>query len=349
MCSPTTKTCEASAIDAAADTMPVDATPDGCYGTGLVVVCPDAPVTGQTQVTISTTTTLDTGTSTMCQPYHLAGGTADTRYCVVAARTVIVSAGGRWSIIGSRPLVVIATNTMTIDGVVDAASHRGGLGGAGSNAPECMSGSTPTLDDGGPGGSFGGAGGAGGGADTRPVVPAAPATATITALRGGCGGRPGSGTNAGGPGRGGGALGLIADNLVIGGTINASGAAGFGAGLSAGGGGGGSGGMILLDANSIVVGTAAQIFANGAGGGEGGGGSNGGNDGTDSSAPLTAGQGGAGRASAGGDGGDGPAGNMPAGAGSNASDSGGGGGGGAGVIRVVPPRALGGAISPPPS
>ena len=342
-------TCEKAAIDSGIDTVPVDATPDGCHGTGPVVVCPDAPITGQTQITISAPTTLDTGTSTMCQPYHLADGSADTRYCVVGAKSVIVTSGGRWAITGSRPLVVIATNTMTIDGTIDVASHRGGLAGAGSNAPECVAGTAPMVTEGGPGGSFGGAGGAGGGTDAGAPVPAAPPTGALTSLRGGCGGRPGSGANAGGPGRGGGALAVLAENLVLSGTINVSGASGFGAGLSSGGGGGGSGGMILLDAPSIVVGTAGQIFANGGGGGEGGGGSNGGNDGTDSTAPLTIGQGGGGNAGAGGNGGNGAAGTSAAGSGQNGSDSGGGGGGGAGVIRVIPTQTLGGAVSPAPT
>jgi hypothetical protein len=348
VCSPATKTCEKASTDASADTIPIDSTPDGCYGTGLVVVCPDAPLTGSTVITIATPTMLDTTASPLCLPYHLPNGTGDNRFCVVGAKTISVTPAGRWMFTGARPIVVIGWGATTIEGTIDVASHRDGLAGTASNAPECASGATPTQDDGGPGGSFATAGGAGGGTDQNPPVAAAPATGSITTLRGGCGGRPGSGANAGGAGRGGGALAVLAGTLSITGTINASGAGGQGAGASAGGGGGGSGGMIILDAATISVGATGRIFANGGGGGEGGAG-NVGKDGSDSPAPLTAGMGGEGGAAVGGNGGDGATGTVGSKNGLNNADSGGGGGGGLGVIRVFPPQTLGGQVSPAPS
>jgi len=343
-------TCEKVAVDAAVDTivLPPD-TPDGCYGSGIVTVCPDSPITGNTQVSITTSTTLSTTTSPLCVPYHLPSGAPDRTYCVVAAKTVSISSTGRWTVNGTRPLVVVATMTMTIDGTIDAASHRGGNTGPNADPVACPVAGIPTDDAGGPGGSFGTVGGEGGAAANNPKVLAGPSTPNPLALRGGCPGIDGNGGNAGEPGRGGGALSLIASTLQINGTINASGASGIGAGLSAGGGGGGAGGMIILDAPAITVGTLARIFANGGGGGEGGGASNGGNDGDDSASPTAISVGGGGNAGAGGDGGDGAAGTTAATAGENSDDSGGGGGGGAGVIRVFPSQTLAGSISPPPS
>jgi hypothetical protein len=338
-------TCEKVAVDAAIDSP--DATPAGCYGASVVTVCPDAPITGQTQITINVPTTINTSTSTMCVPYHLPNGTPDTSVCLIAAKSVTVGVAGRINAIGTKPLVLLATSSMTITGIIDAASHINGTSGPAADSPACVAGTLPINDEGGPGGSFGSIGGAGG-AVAAGAVPAGATTSAMT-LRGGCPGRAGSGSNAGTFGSGGGAIALIAASISITGTINASGAAGHGAGLSAGGGGGGSGGMIALDAPAIMVTTTARIFANGGGGGEGGGGSNAGKDGIDSTAPTTIGVGGAGSAGAGGDGGDGFGAGMAAVVGGTGNDSGGGGGGGAGVIRVFPSQMLDGSISPPPS
>jgi hypothetical protein len=350
VCSPATMTCETVAVDAAVAVIDTPmGLPDGCYGGGMLALCPDDPIQGNTSLVVSTPLTLSTTTSSLCEPYHLVNGAPDTTYCVVASRMIAITSGAKVIVTGTRPLVVIAKDAMTIDGTLDAASHAGATTGPNANASACIAGGAPTLDDGGPGGSFGTAGGAGGGTDGSAPVPAAAASPKPATLRGGCPGRTGSGVNNGDGGAGGGAIYLIATTLTITGTINASGAGGQGAGLSAGGGGGGSGGMIGLDAATIVAGTNARIFANGGGGGEGGGGSNGGNDGGDPVIPTLAAPGGGGNAGAGGDAGDGSIGAGAGKAGLPDTDSGGGGGGGAGVIRVFPSQPLGGSISPPPS
>jgi hypothetical protein len=343
-------TCETESIDAAGVT-PDDpmVLPDGCYGGGMLVLCPNDPIQGNTALAITSPVTLSTTNSPLCEPYHLENGTPDSAYCLVTARTITVTIGGRWTITGTRPLVVIGKDLLAIDGTLDASSHAKMSIGPGANAAACIAGATPMLDDGGPGGSFGTAGGAGGGTDAGPLVSAATASPKPATLRGGCSGREGSGGNRGTGGAGGGAVYLISLALHVNGTIDASGAGGTGAGLSAGGGGGGSGGMIVLDAQTIVAGNGARIFANGGGGGEGGGGSNGGNDGADPASPGIAALGGNGNAGAGGDAGDGALGGGAGKAGMNGTDSGGGGGGGGGVIRVFPSQALGGSISPPPS
>ena len=342
-------TCEEEIVDARPiDAPEIDAIPNGCYGGGLFVVCPDQAITGQKNLTISTVQTLDTSASPLCEPYHLLTG-PDSSFCVIAQKSVSIGVLGRWNVTGTKPLVVIGAMSIDVLGAIDVASHRDGSTGPAANASQCIAGTTPINDQGGPGGSFGTVGGGGGNIDAALPIAAGGATPNPTTLRGGCPGATGNGANGGAFGRGGGAVYLISDSLTVTGTINASGASGHGAGLSAGGGGGGSGGMIVLDAPTITVSAGGRIFANGGAGGEGGGGSNGGNDGNDSTAPTSAAIGGANNAGAGGNGGNGALGTTPAGTGDNGADSGGGGGGGVGVIRVFPSRMIGGSISPPPT
>lgn len=343
-CAPATQTCElpgGGGGDAAGP--PVDASP--CFGTGLVRLCLATPPTQP--VTFGSSTTLDTDTSPACAPYD------GTGLCVVAGTGVVIGAPLRAT--GSRPLVIASAGSIIVGGDLDVASRRVGSTmspGAGAMAPGalCVAGDPPAQKGGGPGGSFGGRGGDGGiGATTSAA--AAPAVTAVTALRGGCAGRAGHGTNPGAGGAGGGAVYLIArGGIVIGASINASGAGGGGALADGGGGGGGSGGMIGLDAPTISV--AAPVFANGGGGGEGGGMLAGNNGGTPGGATQPA-PGGNGGAPNGGDGGAGSAGANKAGGrgGDNtATAGGGGGGGGAGIILVFPGPLSGGTnVSPPPT
>lgn len=347
VCSPASMTCETTAVDASIDSP--DATPDGCYGRGLLTVCPDVSITGQSQLNVNAPTTLNTTTSSLCVPYHLPTGTTDATYCVIAVKSITIGFSGRLTATGSRPLVLLATNQINIGGILDVASHIRGNAGPDADPIACSSSSVSSGAEGGPGGSFGSKGGDGGAIGAAPAVPAGAAIPSPVRLRGGCPGRTGAGANGGALGRGGGAVYLISDTIAITGTINASGAGGIGGGPSSGGGGGGSGGMIGLDAPVIEVAMSGRIFANGGGGGEGGGGLNVGDDGVDSTAPMTIGAGGAGGTAGGGNGGDGAGNGVAAQAGENDTDSGGGGGGGAGVIRVFPSRMLAGSISPPPT
>lgn len=343
VCSPVTMTCEDTpgdpTVDAPAD--PDASTADGCYGAGMVTVCPDDPITGQDQVLINATTTLDTSTSMQCEAYHLPSGAADNSFCVVAAKTITIN--GRLDVRGTRPLVLLGTNAIDIDGILDVASHRTGTAGPGSNHAACVV-AAATSRQGGPGGSFGTGGGDGGGSGLAGPAIAAPEAAMPSTLRGGCAGSSGAGTTGGGGGRGGGAVALISQSIQIVGTVNASGAAGSGGGLDSGGGGGGSGGMIVLDAPTVTV--SGRVFANGGGAGEGGGGANPGNAGADPGSPTAPASGGGGGAGGGGDGGFGAAGTVEGEDGSSDTASGGGGGGGHGVIRVFPSQNLGGTISP---
>jgi hypothetical protein len=341
--------------------MPPDAMPDAppdaraCFGSGLVAVCltaaPTMPLTigagGQT---------IDTSDNTMCTP-TVSG--ADN-YCVVAATTITVN--GTLKAKGSKPLVLLASDTITVTQLIDVASRRTEpeFIGAGSDpaAPACTVGTTPGNRAGGPGGSFTGSGGkggdaAGGGGGNGGNAGAA---AAVNALRGGCPGSNGDGTGKGLGGHGGGAVYLIAGTKIeiSGPGINAGGEGG-GAGVPVGGnssgaGGGGSGGMIGFDAPTITC--TSPLIANGGAGGEGSGTVNNGAPGGDGTT-QTAATGGNNGSMIGGDGGNGSAGAANGGGanGKNGSSQagadggGGGGGGGAGIVKG-PAASLGNMVTP---
>jgi len=311
-----------------------------CIGQ-YVQVCVPMP---ETAVTLSQT--IDTGTSALCSTCSTTSG---IDACVIAGRSISVAAGTTARVTGSRPLILIASQQITISGTLDAASHRGVSDGPAANAGPCSSGRNPDIGVGGGGGwggSFSTTGGNGGESpfDAGPGI--APATMPITGLRGGCpggnGGHSDTGGRGGAGGHGGGAALLLAGQEIridTGGVITASGAAGNGGtpGMDGGGGGGGggTGGMIVFDAPTVRV--PGQCFANGGGGGGGGGGTGqeGGSGGGESTAPNQRGTGGSApiRAGAGGDGAFGVSQATPGRDSPNLGGAGGG-GGGAGLIRV---------------
>jgi len=323
--------------DAPSDT--TETLPPNCFGTGLDVrVCLSAPPSGEFHVT-STRAIVTTGGSP-CDPDI-------TTYCVIAGTAIRIDEGNTLGVSGTRPLVLVSTSELVIDGVLDVASHfvTSQHAGPGADSPLCHAGTVAANHGGGSGGSLGTKGGNGGAVDGA----IAGGTLMPATLQGGCKGSDGS--LAGGQlGHGGGAVYLIATTISVNGLIKASGESGAGAtGGGRGGGGGGSGGMIVFDTPALAVAPTAQIFANGGGGGEGTGG-NMGNDGIDALGPSAGGLGGGG-ASTGGDGGPGGFGTTDGGAGaagSNANEGGGGGGGGAGIIQVFrAPIPSSGMVSPP--
>jgi hypothetical protein len=368
VCAAATQTCEledTGVRDAASDEPAlidaVDAPPDigtdglACYGAGVVSICPLSPPAAPLDVASSTI--LDTDTSPLCIAY---AGTSPGAFCVIAGTSVSVAAGATFNARGMRPLVVLSTGSIVVDGTVDVASRRAQPPGAGANPVVCAPGTAATGNAGGPGGSFGGSGGAGGagGVNDGAATPAGPTTAA-TMLRGGCRGGAGGGATAGMAGNGGGAMYLIGTTITINGTLNASGAGGEPAMGPAGGSGGGSGGMIGLDAPTVLTGAMARVFANGGGGGEGGTDNKDGDQGDDPAMPTSTPNGGSGGANNGGNGGAGSraaivggsngsnGGNCSAGPNEDVDGGGGGGGGGAGVIRVFPAQTLGGSVAPP--
>ncbi len=368
--------CVASLQSPDAATVPGDSasldTAPGCYGVGILhdmCVMP-APMA---DLTISGNRTINTamvGSPNCDEIIAQPGGGASL--CLVAARSITIDVAATLIGVGPNPLVLLATDAITVDGTLDVASRLGSMSpGAGADTTcASASGGNATATDGagggGAGGSFGAAGGRGGSGRTpdspTPGGTAGPAQAANT-LRGGCAGGTGGKADGGGgdgaAGAGGGAIYLIAGtSLTITGVINASGSGGGqgtdGNFASGGAGGGGSGGMIGLDAPAIT--STGEIFANGGSGGGGGGDdpSRNGTPGRTPTAAVTAAPGGAGGGGGGGDGGNGSVLTSPPTAGDNGTNpycGGGGGGGGAGVIRVfgVSASSLGGEISPPPT
>jgi hypothetical protein len=275
-----------------------DTPPDArlCFGIGLGMVClMNAPTMPRTL-----TANIDTSTAGNCTEVIAVGGVMS---CVIAGTTVQVPTGSNIRGIGSRPLVIVASETLTIEGSLSVGSTRtGGPGGspivgAGAPSPQCMTPTPPEDDDGGggggAGGSFAGPGGNGGTGDLNDPIFGGTANGgvhsaeltQITTLRAGCrggnggdGSGPGDSFGTGGPG--GGALYLIAGTqIVINGAVSAFGAGGVGGfagggggGMNperGGGGGGGSGGMVGLDAPTVTVAASGSVTANGGGGGEG--------------------------------------------------------------------------------
>jgi hypothetical protein len=305
---------EQRGIDAGVDGPSPGAT---CLGKGLLGnVCvsqaPTAAVT-LTSVTINTSGVATGG----CTEVHLqAGGPS---LCIIAATSIDIPSGAVFRAIAanqsgvtsSNPLVLFATQAITIEGTLDVATHQGDMiggmpvmGGGARTALGCAAVGAdgaqgkPTNSNGesyggggGAGGTFSSTGGLGGfGGNNSNVLHGTPVAGSVpNLLVGGCPGgnggngdidmSPGSAPKGSGPGGGGGgAVYLLAGNsITIAGQINASGAGGGGGkngdNSSAGGGGGGAGGTIGLEAGRITV--TGSLFANGGGGGAGGG-----NDGT---------------------------------------------------------------------
>lgn len=342
-----------------------------CYGTGLVHdLCALAPTN---DIVVSANRVINTAMvgGTNCDSIIAGGGAS---LCLIAARTISIGNGIKLSATGPNPLVLVGTQSVTINGALDVASHvqggsvigPGAQTSCGAGNAGSMGGNPDAAGGGGAGGSFGGKGADGGlGKKSSTNNPGgAPGTALAagvpTSLVGGCPGGDGGpghgGGGVGGGGAGGGAVYIIsAGSITISGSIDASGAGG-GAGAagvdsSGGAGGGGSGGFIGLDTPSLMV--TGSVFANGAGGGGGGGDmpTRIGNPGNDPVAATTQANGGVGGTGGGGDGGKGYAGALAPTTGNpgiNGYCAGGGGGGGAGIIKIYGTTASGGTFSPTP-
>lgn len=320
---------------------------DTCFGTGMYAVCPvAAPVDPVTLPPVFDTVT---GPCADIPASWTAAGQPDA--CFVFGTTITVDTT---RVIGTRPLVLAATDEIIVNTLLDAASHvldqsRGpGSPGEASCANFSQTpGNNSSGAAGGAGATYrtkGGNGADGNGTNTegRSNNPSPPPNV----LHAGCDGqRGGDGDGvSGNPGRGGGAVYLTAQVLTIAGVLNASGSgAQEPANTKSGGSGGGSGGMIKLFAQAITA-TGAIIVANGGGGASGSGqNANDGNPGFDPIPILllVAAPGGAQPGVTGGRGGDG----SLAGDGENAPNNGGGeneggGGGGGGAGRIESNLAL---------
>jgi len=323
------------------DPLPGDGTGSSgpfCYGEHLVQVCFSAEPSGDLQLMGNFS-----GASPPCNTNVTSGGDG---FCVISGATIEVASGITVTATGAPPFVLVASDSITITGTLDASSHGGGTGsqmGAGADYAGCMTGSSPSNGGGGEGGSFAMLGGSGGTNGSGSPTTAG-ATIDAASLHGGCPGHASSGSEIRG-GHGGGAIYMIATNTIsVPGVVDASGAGGSGGDdPGTGGGGGGTGGMIGLEASTVNVG--GFVFANGGGGGQGGGNGQSGKE----SLNGAVGAGGAGSGS-GGDGGDGGA-DSNGGAGMNAGTGtggggGGGGGGSVGAILIFGTESGSGVISP---
>ncbi|WP_152629963.1 hypothetical protein [Haliangium ochraceum] len=231
---------------------------------------------------------------------------------VLRVGSLDLAAGAYLRVVGERPLVVLASEDITIAGILDAAAHAAepGPGGfaSGSGAGAGGAGAHSVNLDGGGGGGGHREPGASGGPGCDPQISretscsaessaaggsagARHGQAAVPILLGGSGGGDGgTGTiNACAPGSGGaggGAVQLYAGRrleIAAGGGVNVGGGGGGGgrsvACAASGGGGGGAAGALYLQAPEIVH--RGTVAANGGAGGAGGAGESDGPDGED--------------------------------------------------------------------
>ncbi|MBA3817951.1 MAG: hypothetical protein H0X17_03600, partial [Deltaproteobacteria bacterium] len=133
-----------------------DSTPR-CYGSGgLLVVCVDDPL----EPMLAVSGLIDTGADPRCLVVTQAEG---PELCVMAAQQITVPQLAR--VRGTRPLVLVATGTISITSSLDVASKETGRIGPGASA-DCAAGDDGVGGvanaSGGAGGSFGFRGGGGG-------------------------------------------------------------------------------------------------------------------------------------------------------------------------------------------
>ena len=240
------------------------------------------PIVVDTSALTITGTPLTTGTFDV---RHQIQGNGEV--AVLHLHSLTVQAGATVQIVGTRPLIVVASDTIVVSGRLDAGA-KGSTPGAGGFAPGMGDGrglrgahQGTYSDSGGGGGGFGDHGGAGG-AITGCATPlpggmpgASEGDDPISVLQGGAGGGASEGTacsdNLGGAG--GGAIQLTSNKSVFvdeTGVITAGGGGGTG-GTDCGGSdgnsgaGGGAGGAIVLQAPMVT--NQGIIAANGGGGG----------------------------------------------------------------------------------
>ena len=262
----------------------IDGPPSGsevCFGAvgDFFRTCLDPPPTNDRN--FSGMTTIDTSDDLMCT--QIAPQAKPPMVCVIAATNITVA--GTLRVVGARPLVLFATNGLTITGTIDVASYSMKNGvvekGAGANSGGDCNPAGPGVGSvgggggGGAGGALGDTGGIGGKSGGGFAGGTAPAMTVTDRIRGGCSGaNGGKGAEAGGfSGIGGGAIYLMAKTQITlsdSAVINASGAGGRSAGIGGGGGGGGSGGFIGFHAPSFTILPNAKVYAVGGGGAQGG-------------------------------------------------------------------------------
>lgn len=328
-----------------------------------------AEFAGTANIVIDADITINTTTLTYDGASAPAGTTFDAsphsgigpELAIWHVRSLTVKAGRAVRIVGTRPMVIIASGQVTINGLLDAGARRQNAGAGGTNQATGGTGEHKgsLRDGGGGGGGHATSGGSGGdatcsvncgdgqGTASGGMAGGTYGDAAVSVLYGGSVGGFSSPNCASDPaGAGGGALQIYSGTSIV---ISASGAIQAGGGGGGGGracvgnpgsaSGGGSGGTVFLQARDIVH--AGIIAANGGGGGSGA------SDETGTDLPGNAGENGrlgstaaVGGASVGTHSGAGGAGGVDTAGGNGGSDftndgNGGGGGGGAGRVAFV--------------
>lgn len=119
-----------------------------CVGEDTYVACFPTPTVG---VTLPSTVDTD---SSICAAEMPIGWMGQPDSCFIVGTTITASGT---SVFGSRPLMLWATDSITITGDIDVASHRGGKTGPGAPGAACQAfGSPPTTNAQGAGGGAGG-------------------------------------------------------------------------------------------------------------------------------------------------------------------------------------------------
>ncbi len=370
---------------------PIDA-PSGPQPENVVHVPEEGWVGGTADATWTGTITIDTTNLTISGPgaegltlrAQAHDPSSGPELALLHVGTLTVNDGVNVSVTGSRPLVIISSETIVLNGRIDAgaALQSPGAGGAAPRGGEepGQSGfhTTSTPNDGGGGGGGHATTGARGGrgcptsgiglttCDDTGVAQGGPggdaygdqALSTLFGGSGGGRGGEGDGSCAGGEGgAGGGAVQLYAlDTITIGANGGVSVGGGGGQGgqqegscVGSGGGGGGSGGSVYLQAENLRI--DGVIAANGGGGGSGASGAAGGDSGDNGALVTTQAAGGADPGEGASAGGDGAA--STSGPDQGDDDSGepnAGGGGGAGgriALNCNEVSGNGGRFSPP--
>lgn len=343
--------CGASTPDAGWPYAPSNFDPAGSVSAaGIVVDCTDLVL--DTEPTPAMLATTNCSAATVLpgpgQVVQLPNGRGEA--VLISSSSLVVAAGARFTVVGTRPVIFAVRGDVTIDGELLAAPRDTRPAAGADLANACLgasgaSGSAGTDSaPGGSGGAFGSAGGAGalgsGNAGTAAGATGPVGAATLEPLQGGCSGGAGAGSGGGARGRAGGALQISATGTIdISGLVGAPGEGGGGADVGAfGGGGAGSGGGVLLEAASLRLTSTGRVLALGGGGGEGS--SSQSSGGAGSAGNVTSGavaSGGSGGTSRGGDGGGGANRSTAAEGGSVGvvtGSHGGGGAGGGGLGRV---------------
>lgn len=244
-CAPATMTCQRSIVPAFV--------PNACDNAAT------------SDLTVAVDTIIDTSNATNCNGGLVAQAGA-REICVVHHGNVSIQSGVTLTFTGSRPVALVADDTLSVDGVIEVGA-TGTVDGPGGGVT--TSGGNESANDGGGGAGFATAGAPGGsqtvdgGGVNGGAIGTDPSSTSVLV-----GGSRASDATAGG---GGGALSVIScrGTVTISGTIASGGGGGLGGpvGATAAGFGGGSGGYVALEGRMIVL--TGQLFANGGGGGSG--------------------------------------------------------------------------------